>query len=257
MNSREDFSVDTAIILAAGKGTRLGDAVPADLPKCLIDVAGKRILERQLIALARHGVRKAVVVVGYEKQKVMDFCKALGSELGLSFEFVENPDYATTNTVYSLYLARRFMRNGFLYLNADVVFAPQIVEHLQFSPYVNALAVEFKPCGEEEVKVGLLPSGRIVRIEKSIDPKQSQGEFIGVARFGAATAPLFAASLEYVCEQEKKVAMFFEYALDRIADTMPMFAVSTNGLPVIEIDFPEDLHKARTEIAPAIDSETV
>lgn len=241
-----------AVILAAGKGNRLGDDVTGGTPKCLLDIAGKNILTRQVEAVVASGVRRFAMVVGYEQDQIRRACAELADKHDLSFTFIENPRYAETNTIYSLYLVAPLLTETFLYFNADVVFPNSVVQMLQDSPHGNALAVEEKACGEEEVKV-IVEDGRIRRIAKTIEPTLCLGEFIGVAKFGGDTAPQFVQSLTYACETENKVATFFEYALDRIAADVDLMPVSTGDAPVIEIDFPEDLKRAREVVAPTID----
>jgi len=241
-----------AVILAAGKGNRLGDDITGGTPKCLLDIAGKNILTRQVEAVISTGVRRFVMVVGYRQEEIREACAQLAQKHDLSFEFIENPIYETTNTIYSLHLAAPHLTESFLYFNADVVIPNSVVQMLQDSSHGNALAVEEKACGEEEVKV-IVEDGRIKRIAKTIDPTECLGEFIGVAKFGGDTVAQFVESLAYACETEKKVATFFEYALDRIADTVALMSVPTGDAPVIEIDFPEDLQRAREVVAPAVD----
>ncbi len=246
------MSVERAIILAAGRGQRLGEHLPEGIPKALLVLDGSTILERQVRALKAHGVKNIIVVVGYGRDQVMEHCAHLEEKHGVFFEFVYNPDYATTNTVYSLYLARHFLARDTFFMNGDVLFHPHILSMLVASPSYHALAVERKPCGEEEVKVTVDERMRITRIAKTIPPSEAFGEFIGVARFGGEDES-FVASLEYVCEQEMKRNTFFEYAIDRVLDTGRFVGVEIRGLTAIEIDFPEDLERATRQVLPVVD----
>ncbi|NLX12952.1 MAG: phosphocholine cytidylyltransferase family protein [Phycisphaerales bacterium] len=232
-----------AIILAAGAGRRLG----VTGPKSMIDISGQSIIHRQLDAFRAVGVDDFVIVTGYEQDRLKAH---LADQLG-RFIYLENPRYGETNTVYSLYLARAHINDTFYYANADVLFDYRLTERLEQAPCDSALAVQAKPCGEEEVKV-VVREQRIARIGKKLDPAECLGEFVGVARFGRELSTAFVEALRITVEDEGNVNDYFERAVDRLCDAWTLTPVNINDLPCIEIDFPEDLHKARHLIAPLL-----
>jgi choline kinase len=227
-----------AVILAAGVGSRLGETA-GTCPKCLIDVGGKTIVERQITCLRAGGVKEIVVVTGYEELQVRTF---VGDRFD-NIVFVNNPRYAETNTIYSLYLGAPYLTEDFFYCNGDVVFGEPIVSRCDAAGG-TALAVEFKQCGDEEVKVRL-DGTRVMNISKQVAPGEAAGEFIGVALFRSPMHEQFFASLADNVEQKNNIKDYFEKALDDIAATVPLHAVDITGEPVVEIDFPEDLKTAR------------
>lgn len=111
--------IATALLLAAGTGTRLLP-MTADAPKCLTEVAGRSILARIVDNLRALGIKRLVVVIGYRGDRVRDFLhKNAGT---LHIDYVYNPDYRTTNNIYSLWLARQQIRESFLLVESDLVF---------------------------------------------------------------------------------------------------------------------------------------
>lgn len=243
----------TAIILAAGMGRRLS----LGIPKCLIEIAGKTILRRQIEAFRAAGVDRFVIVVGYREQDVRSHLLDAQGE----FTFITSPRYADTNTIYSLYLAREHFGAGFLYANGDVVFDRRLVERLMSAGRAEETVMAVKPgrCGQEEVKVMLEPAvdqrgaNRISRIGKQIDPASSYGEFVGVARFGCDFVPAFVDRLERCVESEGIVAEHFELALDRLCmEGHVISLVDVQDLPCGEIDFAEDLEHALGELGPRL-----
>ena len=237
-----------AIILAAGAATRLAAEVGAS-HKCLADVGGRPIIDYQLAPLAARGLAEAAVVVGYRAER-------LRSELtarypSLPFRFVENVDYESTNTIWSLHLAGETLARGALLFNADVVLDPRVIERLLAADAERSwLAVTRAACGEEEVKVVVGPDGRIARIGKTLDPAACAGEFIGAAWFSASCGARYARELASVAADHREA--YFEFALDRILAEQEVGMLDVTDLPCIEIDFPEDLERARTQIAPEI-----
>ena len=218
-------------------------------PKCLLHVGGISLIERQVHALKSLGISDIVVVVGYGAGLVRATC---GSEPC----YVTNDRFETTNSLFSLWLAREHLRKGFIVLNSDVLFDTRMLETLIASRHKNALL--FEPVvdgpsslGDEEMKVRI-SDGRVVEISKSIDPSIADGENVGIAKFGPAGANLLIGHMERLISRDGQRSWapraFQEFAADR-----SLFAISTNGYPWIEIDFPEDYQRACTEILPRIE----
>lgn len=115
----QNDQVTTALLLAAGIGYRLRPLTD-NQPKCLTEIDGIPILERLVDCLVQQGFRRLVVVVGYLEDSIREF---LGSHKGgLSIEYVVNPNYRTTNNIYSLWLARNAVQESFLLIESDLVF---------------------------------------------------------------------------------------------------------------------------------------
>lgn len=233
-----------AIILAAGAGRRLGTTDP----KCMLQVGDESIIHRQLAAFRAVDVDEFVVVVGHEQEQLR---RHLAGQPG-RFTYVVNERYAATNTIYSLYLARDQIDDTFFYANADVVFDRRLTERLVATTgAATALAVDVATCGAEEVKV-IVRDGRIARISKQLDPAECLGEFVGIARFGAELSAAFVSALETCVEIENAVTDYFERAVDRLCLDWVLTPIDVSDLPCIEIDFPEDLTRARDEILPRL-----
>jgi choline kinase len=227
-----------AVILVAGKGTRLGE-INGGKPKCMTLLGGKTIIERQLDALKSVGVDQIVIVIGYKKDMIIDLVESKYD----CIHFVENKEYGDTNTIYSLFLAFPFLKEDFFYLNGDVLFKKSLLERLLMENGTG-LAVEYKTCGDEEVKVRL-KGERIIEISKTVDIRTTAGEFVGVALFRKQMHDAFFNCLKYGIENKGLVKEYFEWALNRIAMTTKLNAVDVSMEPVVEIDFAEDLEKAK------------
>jgi choline kinase len=239
-----------AVILAAGASRRLLP-LTSNLPKCLISIGDKSILEHQLDAVANAGISRAVIVVGYLKEKIIDYIGHSYRNIS-TITYIENSEYETTNTLYSLYLARaEFREDDFIYFNADVLLHEQIVKLLAHHPFRNVLAVDYKRCGEEEVKFTTDSKKRILKLGKYIPTEEAEGEFIGIAKFGKNIAHNFIDRLGYYSSTGKKT-LFFEKAVEDILDTDTFYPLDVTHIPNIEIDFPEDLQEARQTVYPGI-----
>lgn len=241
-----------AVILAAGRGTRLGNQNTNGLPKCLLQFGDRSLLSHQVAALEKVGVQEIVVVTGFRHDEVVNCGHLLQNSFDVQIKFVENREFATTNTIYSLYVARKVMSKPFFLLNGDVLFDRRIVRLLQDDQRDSVLATEVKDCGKEEVKVDAGANERIQRLSKQLDPATALGEFVGIARFGPLGTPALDKSLEVSVEQERRRTDYFEHAIDRIASQTPFHVLPFDSLPVIEIDFPKDLERATSHVLPLL-----
>lgn len=128
-----------AIILAAGMGKRLGEYTESNT-KCMVPVNGTKLIDRALDQLSRLGLRRVVIVVGYEGQKLMDY---VGQEYqGLKIEYVVNPIYDRTNNIYSLALAKEQMQqDDTILLESDLIFEEGMLRLLLDNPFPNLALV--------------------------------------------------------------------------------------------------------------------
>src|SRR5262249_21860859 len=118
-----------ALILAAGRGTRI-QAVHGEHPKCLIQFnnSSTTILDQEIESLLGAGVSKIGIVVGYEKEQIMNHVRIRYRDHLRRFQFIVNNRYAETNNIYSLWMAREWIdRDAFICLNADVVFDSRVL----------------------------------------------------------------------------------------------------------------------------------
>src|SRR5690349_5397308 len=136
-----------AIILAAGKGTRLDGA--AVKPKCLVEIGGMTLLRRQLAVLRSVKIDGIIAVVCIRASSIREECRR-------EVRFVQNVRFAETSSLYSLWLAREHLTDGFVVLNCDVLFHPQLLTDLIESTHEDALLLsdtDPSPLGDEEMKV--------------------------------------------------------------------------------------------------------
>ncbi|MBN4081374.1 phosphocholine cytidylyltransferase family protein [Caldithrix abyssi] len=231
-----------AVILAAGVSRRLYP-VTYEIPKCLIEVGGKPILDRQLEALISSGLKDIIIVVGYYRESIMTHVQTHFPDI--NFEFVVNHHYFETNTAYSLRLCKDHIKGrAFVLMNADVLYPREVLQRVTNSSHDTALAVEIKPCGREEVKVIEGGDNRLVAIGKELIEDNALGEFIGVAKFSTEFSRAFGDSLDRLITAGG-TADYFEAAIHPLMPKYPVHFEDVSDLPCIEIDFIEDLEKAR------------
>lgn len=234
-----------AIILAAGKGKRL-DEIRGNDPKCLIEIGGVSLIERQIQTLRSVGIDDIAVVVGFAAEHVRERC-------GPDLTYVENTQHAETNSLYSLWLARDLLTDGFVVLNADVFFHSQLLADLISAQHENALLISYEaaaPLGDEEMKVKVR-KGLVVDMSKQMDPADADGENVGIVKFGPAGAPLLIEQMDALVSTGN-LKEWAPRAFREFTAVGQLHAISTRGYPWIEIDFPADYRRATDEILPEI-----
>lgn len=233
-----------ALILAAGQGSRLRPHTD-HIPKCLLEVGGKSILDHQLTVLERAGVECVHIVIGNLDTKVRSHLAEHWGHMNLNIIF--NPYYEFTNVIGSFWFGIQHVQDDFLYMHADTIYDFAIMQRLLEGSGQISLAVQAKPCGEEEMKV-YVEGNRLTQITKTRNPAEAYGEFLGVAKISKRVVPyLQNQATEHM--RQKQFNLFFEAILQTICEqnTYAIQLVDVGQLYWNEIDFIEDLERAREE----------
>ena len=231
-----------ALILAAGRGSRLGDSAH-EVPKCLLEIGRRRLIEHQIDALADAGVGPVHLVVGYASEEIREI-------VGMRADYIVNTRWEQTNSLYSFTLARNAVQDDVILLNSDVLFAPEIIGRLLDHPG-DAVAIDTRSGdGREQMKVEAL-DGRLLGMSKNLPADRTVGENVGVLKLTAETARVAFERAAALVEQGRETGWVGE-ATTAIARERDLRTVDVAGLPWVEIDFATDLQRARKEVWPQI-----
>ena len=233
----------TAVILAAGRGSRMCH-LTAETPKCLAEINGKTLLDHQIGALRASGINDIIVVAGYEDEQIAE---AAGSRAAI----IRNLDWESTNSLYSLSLCRDFIAGPCLVLNSDVLFDTSLIQLLLDSGG-NTFAFDSASGHDDEHMKVELENGRLVQMSKLLDVTKSHGENVGVLHFCGRTIDLLFDAIDEAIDSCGRNA-WLASAVERLAMKVPLYGVDISEQPWIEIDYPEDLQRAREVTWPAID----
>src|ERR1041385_8491627 len=174
-----------ALILAAGRGTRIR-SVHGDCPKCLIRCDGGEgtILDRQIESLLSAGITNIGIVVGYEKHQIIRHVLAHYRNRRPRFYFIDNPAFATTNNIYSFWLAQTWLNgHAFVCLNADVVFDERIL--LPAVQSTEPITMIVDPEWRDETMKVVVSGDKVIRMSKRIPQSEFSGTYIGITSFSA------------------------------------------------------------------------
>jgi choline kinase len=245
------------VLLAAGVGRRLGENYEG--PKALLAFDGRSLLRRHMEALAANDVRRLSITIGYQGSKlreaVAEVLRLPGLQ-NLSVSFVENPEYRKGSLV-SLLAQRGVLDAGapVLLMDGDVLYDARMIERLLSGPGEGVLLVdrELEP-GDEPVKICFDGAGQIVDFRKvPTRPHAWFGESVGFFRFSADLAARLAQRCAWYVAQGEVDTEYEEAIRDLILQTPDRFAAAdVSDLPWTEIDFPEDVVKARDVVLPQL-----
>lgn len=231
-----------AIILAAGKGTRLLP-LTEECPKTLLELKGKAILHHILDKIVENKVDKIIIVIGHYGEKIK---LAVGNNYkGIPITYIENLLYKKTNSAYSLWLTKDLASNDFVVINSDTLFSKDILKYLIDSPYEITLAIDDTLRGElsdDAMKVTII-NGLIKDASKKIPSAKTHGDAIGLYRFKGEGVKHLYASLRRLVENNILDQLFTKAVKDLIPH-VNVYPISTRGLPWIEIDDMKDLKRA-------------
>lgn len=231
-----------AIIMAAGKGSRLGK-LTGGKPKSFVEIRGKKLIEYNLRLLQKYHVDEIIIVTGYQTE---EFEKLTADMKNVRLVF--NPFYEMVNVLGSFYMGMEALHDDFIYLHADTLCEPSIFEKLVYPQADVVLPVEYRKWNEEAMKVRS-ENGKIVQITKQMPVTEAEGEFIGMAAFKKEVVSSLKEKTKQLMK-EKAFTDYFESAIQRLIDEeeFQIEAVSTDGAFWAEVDFMEDYEEAVVQI---------
>jgi choline kinase len=209
----------------------------AERPKCLVEVAGRSILERLVQGFAARGVKRFVVVAGYQSGQVQRAATALARRHALDIRVVDNAAWSTTNNVYSLWVAREHIAAPFVLVDGDLVLGTTVVDALLVP---DRVAVSNVRAEGSHAEIGA--DGQIVAVKpgRSEDPRLRKT--VNAASFGRESWDQgFRPAVEAMIEHGR-LTEFYEVAIDAAV------RVGAARLLALEVD-----HGAWTEVDDALD----
>jgi choline kinase len=246
-----------AIIIAAGQGRRLRPYTD-DRAKCMVEVGGRTLLQRQVDALRAAGVHDILVIRGYKA----------GSVQAAGVRYVTNHGYAHNNILESLFSAGEELVGELVVSYGDIFYQPKVVQALVRCHHPATLVLDqgwramYEGRTDHPIEQAELAEvsnlGLITRVGKEVGPERAFGEFIGLCRFGAPmTARLYARYLQarqrgldapYGNAPSLRQAYLTDLFNDAIGHGESFGVLAHQGDFWREIDTVQDLERARASV---------
>ena len=236
-----------AIILAAGQGRRLLP-LTAERPKCLLPVAGRSLLERQVDNLLAARISEVTVVTGFRADAVDALIAHLYPGRGVQTLF--NPFFEVADNLASCWLARGCMSGDFLLLNGDTLFERAVLDRVLASPAAPVtLAIDRKDSYDDDDMKVQLEGARLLHVSKTLPHDQVQAESIGMLYFRDKGPELFRGAVESSLRHPTSLRLWYLSVIDTLAARGCVQSCAITGLRWSEIDFPADLARAESLFA--------
>lgn len=222
-----------AILLAAGRGTRISRMIE-NVPKCTLPIMNQPLIRRSVECLLNRGMQVAVCV-GYQHKKVME---ALA---GLDVSYYLNPFYEVTNSIASLWLARDFIDDECLIMNADVYWTEKILDAVLSDKNDVVLSID-----KSRTHVGdyfFQTAGDCIRkYGKNLPIEERSGEYVGLAKITKCFVPQFLRRMEDIIE-DQGYDKWWENVLYSFTDERNIYTLDVNGEFWAEVDYYDDYER--------------
>lgn len=228
------------LILAAGLGSRLLP-LTNDKPKCLVEVNGTAIIEKQINNLLLNGImtNDIYIVTGYLSNVLKTRISVLYDEI----HFIDNLDYNENNNMFSAFMAKEYLYGQpYLMMNADVFFDESVISSLLNFEAKSAIVTDVGKYNDESMKV-IVKDDKIVKISKAITKDEAFGDSIDVYKFSSEASCSFFDKCEEYIVKNNDIKKWSEVALNDILPIQNFKVCPLNGR-WFEIDTIEDLHNA-------------
>lgn len=236
--------VETAVIMAAGLGTRFGKMTET-VPKGFVECGDLSMVERSIQTLLVCGIKRIIIGTGYLKEKY----EAL-KEVYPQIECVFSPRYAETNSMYTLWNCREVIGDDdFLLLESDLVFEKKAITALLECPESDVMLITPVTKFQDQYYVEYGEGNRLTRcstVETELDAK---GELVGIHKLSNKFYRVMCE--DYAKKVEEKPKLGYEYELLTMSqEIMKVYVLRVEGLKWYEIDDVDDLNYAEQHVLP-------
>ena len=239
--------VTTAVILAAGLGTRFGKRTEK-IPKGFIPVGGKPMVIRSIETLIACDITRIIIGTGFGKEAY----EALGDRYpGIECEF--SPRYAETNSMYTLFNCRKVIGNDdFLLLESDIIYNKTAITELLDDPHPDIMLITPVTKFQDQYYVAHDADGRLVNCSTDGTAIDAQGELVGIHKLSSAFYKRMCR--DYAAKADASPKLGYEYELLHMSQALiPMYVLNSTCTHWYEIDDEKDLNYAEKIIVPYLD----
>jgi 2-aminoethylphosphonate-pyruvate transaminase len=237
--------IETAVILAAGRGSRLKE-ITEDRPKGFIVLNKLPIIEESILKLFDAGMRKIFIGTGYHSEKYDDLAKKYAN-----VTCIRNELFATSGSMYTLYRMKEYIGEDFLLLESDLIYDRYGLDQVITSPWPDTLLTSGRTNSGDEAYVEIDQKNCLVNVSK--DPKQLgciYSELVGISKISLHTFQNLCTFAEKTYQAD--LMLDYEYALVGIARKTDIHVLKVDDFTWSEIDDKKQLDRARNVIYPKI-----
>lgn len=219
-----------AILLAGGRGTRISRYV-GEKPKCTLDIGGISLIRNTVEMLLRNRIEVSVVV-GYNREMVINSLE------GLNVKYFYNPFYDVTNSIASLWFAKKELcGDDIVIANADVFWEQEILDKVLNYKQDQVLLMD----SSRDMDYLFKCEGKKL-IDHGKELEECTGEYVGIAKITENFLNRFVGRLETLIEKQKHT-LWWENVLYSFIEELDINVMDINGMFWSEIDYIEDYNR--------------
>ena len=220
-----------ALIVAAGKSSRLYP-LTLNMPKCLIEIGGKTIIARNIDTMLKNNVQDIIVVTGFGEDR-------LSEHIGNRGRCIYNPFFEVTSILASTWLGLKAIQNDFIFSYSDIIYDTDILKGIIEYPAKCVIGVKKHGIGRDSEKVKIRGK-RVSAISKDMSEFESDGEFIGIAKFVGSVAKTFRSTVEELARENTFPEYDFINAIERLLlkgqEIVPYFVGAEKWIDIDSLD---------------------
>ncbi len=236
-------TIETAVILAAGRGTRL-QPYTFDIPKGFMPVGDERLIERSVRLLKENGIKNVIIGTGHLHEHYEKFAQENGLTTFLS------PDFATTGSFHTLIYGSENIKGDFLLLESDLLYHSDAIKGLLNHSAKDVILTSGFTQSNDEVYVEMA-DGNLKNLSKKKEELNSvDAELVGIWKI---SMDLLEKLKQYHAEAENSANKDYEIAIAEISADNPVSVLKVDDLAWCEIDNQEHLERAKEKILPRLD----
>lgn len=234
--------IKTAVIMAAGMGTRFGN-MTEERPKGFVEAGGKAMVIRSIETLISCGIERIIIGTGYLREAY----EALATHYP-QIECCFSPRYAETNSMYTLYNCRACIgHDDFLLLESDLVFEQRAITALMQCEHPDVMLITPVTKFQDQYYVACDDNGMLTNCSVNKEELTAKGELVGIHKLSHTFYR--AMCDDYAAKVEQQPKLGYEYELlDMSQHHMPVYVLCEQGLKWYEIDDVNDLKFAEENI---------
>lgn len=222
-----------AVLLAAGRGTRISRMIE-NVPKCTLPIMNQPLIRRSVECLLNRGIQVAVCI-GYQHRKVQE---VLGD---WDITYYYNPFYDVTNSLGSLWMAREFIDDHCLFMNADVYWTERLLDSVIADENDVVMSID-----KSRINVGdyfFQTAGDCIRkYGKNLPIEERSGEYVGLAKITKPFVPQFLTRMEEMIERQES-NRWWEEVLYSFTNERDVYTLDVNGEFWAEVDYYDDYER--------------
>ncbi|MBQ6315112.1 MAG: phosphoenolpyruvate mutase [Mogibacterium sp.] len=232
-----------ALILNSGLGHRMG-VLTSEHPKCMTEISAREtILSRQLRLLSEAGIKDVVMTTGYFDSVLVNYCKELDYPLHITY--VNNPLYAETNYIYSIYCAKDELDDDIILMHGDLVFEASVLDDILASEASCMKVSSTTPLPDKDFKA-VVADGHVKAV--GIEFFDSAMEAQALYKLNKEDWKIWLDKISEYCESDRR-GVYAENALNEVTDKCIIKALDVRERLCTEIDTPEDLAVVKAKLS--------